>query len=45
MNEILREIRAEYEQIQIKNRDEAEEWYKVTTQKFSFVYSRIKVLV
>lgn len=28
MNEILREIRAEYEQIQIKNRDEAEEWYK-----------------
>ena len=29
MNEILREIRVEYEQIQVKNRDEAEEWYKV----------------
>jgi len=28
MNEILREIRVEYEQIQVKNRDEAEEWYK-----------------
>ena len=30
MNEILREIRVEYEQIQVKNRDEAEEWYKVS---------------
>ena len=29
MNEILGEIRAEYEQIAIKNRDEAEDWYKV----------------
>merc|ERR550519_1502459 len=28
MNEILREIRVVYEQIQVKNRDEAEEWYK-----------------
>lgn len=28
MNEILKEIRAEYETIQVKNRDEAEDWYK-----------------
>jgi len=28
MNEILRDIRQEYETIAIKNRDEAEEWYK-----------------
>ena len=34
MNEILREIRVEYEQIQVKNRDEAEEWYKVCYFRF-----------
>jgi hypothetical protein len=36
MNEILREIRVEYEQIQVKNRDEAEEWYKVRSSKNLF---------
>ena len=30
MNQILAQIRQEYDEIAVKNRDEAEQWYKVT---------------
>ena len=29
MNQILGQIRQEYDEIAVKNRDEAEQWYKV----------------
>ena len=34
MNQILGQIRQEYDEIAVKNRDEAEQWYKVSSLNY-----------
>ena len=39
MNQILAQIRQEYDEIAVKNRDEAEQWYKVwRTHSIQFLF-------
>ena len=43
MNQILAQIRQEYDEIAVKNRDEAEQWYKVWSQTLPiFILNQIQ---
>jgi len=39
ITELLRQIREQYEQMVLKNRDETESWYKAKVQRLSFRHS------